>query len=87
MSKVKRQSPLGKAKQTAIDELIVGIIINQMAEKVFAKEGLKDDYLKYMRKRNKQIFKAHDYFVSRYPELKKEMGDGLKERGFFEDEK
>jgi|GEM_PF-6183047 len=87
MSKVKRKSPLGKVKQAAIDELIVGIIMTQMSEKVFAEHGLKAGYLKHMRKHCKQNFKAHDYFVARYPELKKEIGDGLKERGFFEDEK
>lgn len=87
MSKVKRQSPLGKAKQTAIDELIVGIVINQMGQEVFAKVDQKDSYLKHMRKHSKQVFKAYDYFVARYPELKKEIGDGIKERGFFEGKK
>lgn len=87
MSEAKRKSSLAKAKQTGIDDLIVAILIKQMADEVFAKHGLKDDFLKHMQKHCKQAFKAHDYFVARIPEIKKEIGDGLKEREFFEDEK
>ncbi|NQZ03608.1 hypothetical protein [Idiomarina sp.] len=87
MSKVKQQSSLGKVKKTAIDELIVGILINQMSDECFAKHGLKDDYLKHMQKHCKQNFKAYEYFIARIPEIKKEIYDGLKEAKYFEGEK
>ena len=87
MTKAKRSSSLGKAKQAAIDELIVGFEVAQIAEKVMAKSGIKESYLKHMRKHCRQEMKAYDYFIARIPEIRKEMKDGLKERGFFEDEK